>query len=442
MPNNMSQLLSAFSAQTNKELRNITRTLGFKNTALGTTGVMNMYQKELDLAVLKVATGAFSYDQAVDDCVKRLSQSGLRSIDYESGRSYQLDTAVRMNIRTTVSQLSGKIMEEKLKSTGQDLVITSQHMGSRPEHVPWQNKVFSFSGKSEKYPDFYKETGYGTAGGLKGVNCTHEFYPFWEGVSIIPEDIEEPAPVMLDGKEYDYYHATQKQRSMERDIRALKREIEAQKVIGGNTTELQAKLRQKTSEYHSFSEKVGIRAKDNRLVVASGTSDLKKTKAYEDMGKTISKSQDKFKELETFRKGKSHRKSVDNVEIIDEATYNKLVRKVEKNGGVVIRGTEEVEKHLAMNKSTASCIGDVILFSENATISDVLEETYHFEQNLIQMNYRKPAKERLLLNEIDAQKYLLSVADKYHIPDSELDVTRENLANYEKALEEYYENLK
>jgi len=43
---------------------------------------------------------------------------------------------------------------------------------------------------------------------------------------------------------------------------------------------------------------------------------------------------------------------------------------------------------------------------------------------------------------IDAQKYLLSVADKYHIPEAELVVTRKNLADYEKALEEYYESCK
>lgn len=258
-PNSMSQLILAFQKQTAGELKNLTKTMGFKNTVLGTTGVLNAYQREMDLALIKVATGTFSYDQAVDDCVHRLAQSGLRSIDYESGRTYQIDTAVRMSVRTGMSQLSGKIMEANLESTGQDLVITSQHMGSRPEHVPWQNKVFSYSGKSKKYPDFFKETGYGTAGGLKGVNCTHDFYPFWEGASVIPEDIDY---------DEEYYKNTQKQRKMERNIRATKREIEAQKTIGGDVTELRSKLRKQTSDYHNFSDSVGIRAKDNRLRVA------------------------------------------------------------------------------------------------------------------------------------------------------------------------------
>ncbi len=281
-PNSMSQLLVAFQTQTVGQLKNLTRTMGFKNTVLGVTGVLYAYQREMDLALLKIATGMFSYDKAVNDCVHRLAQSGLRSVNYESGRTYQLDTAVRMSVRTGLSQLTGKIMESNLAQTGQDLVITSQHMGSRPEHAPWQNKVFSYSGKNKKYPDFFKETGYGTAIGLKGVNCTHDFYPFWEGASIIPEDIKEPDSVIVNGKEYNYYQATQQQRKMERDIRATKREIEAQRSISGSTTELQSKLRKQTADYKRFSADAGLRPKENRLRVEKGASHVTNKKLGKD----------------------------------------------------------------------------------------------------------------------------------------------------------------
>lgn len=268
-PNTLSQLMIAFRKQTNDMLRNLTRTTGFKDTNLGTVGILNAYQKEMDMALLKVATGTFSFDQAVNDCVHRLAKSGLRSIDYANGRTYQLDTATRMAVRTGMSQLSGKITEANLESTGHDLVITSQHMGSRPEHANWQNKVFSYSGKNKKYPDFKKSTGYGTVTGLKGANCSHDYFPYWEGASVIPKDLEY---------DEEYYKNTQKQRKMERDIRATKREIEAQKAIGGNTAELQSRLRRQTSDYRKFSDSVGLKTKDNRLRVKAGTSDLKKTK--------------------------------------------------------------------------------------------------------------------------------------------------------------------
>lgn len=275
-PNSLSQLINSFKAQTAGSLRNITRTTGFKDTVL--YSVASAYQREVDQALVKVATGAFSYDQAVNDCVHRLAQSGLRSVDYASGRSYQLDTAARMSVRTSMSQLSGRITEENIRSTGVDLVITSQHMGSRPEHAVWQNKVFSYSGKSKKYPDFFKETGYGTVTGLKGANCSHDFFPFWEGISVKDPDIKEPDPVVVNGKSYTYYQATQKQRLMERQIRATKREIEAQKAIGGDITELYGSLKKQTADYHAFSTAVGIRAKDNRLRVVGGSSGVKKNK--------------------------------------------------------------------------------------------------------------------------------------------------------------------
>lgn len=277
-PNSLSKFVKASSLQTSSALRNLTKTMGFKNTALGTTGVMDMYQREMDLALIKVSTGTFSFDQAVKDCVHRLAQSGLRSIDYENGRSYQLDVAARMAVRTGMSQLSGKITEENLKNSDHDLVITTQHMGSRPEHAVWQNKVFSYSGKSKKYPDFVKETGYGTVTGLKGANCTHDFYPYWEGASVIPENIKEPEPRTISGKTYTYYESTQKQRQMERQIRATKREIEATKSIGGDAQDLQNKLRGQMADYKSFSKAAGLKERDNRLRVESGTSDLRKTK--------------------------------------------------------------------------------------------------------------------------------------------------------------------
>lgn len=286
-PNSMSQLIKAAQKQTVGELKNLTRSVGFKNVLLGTTGVKGMYQREMDLALLKVCTGTFSYDAAVDECIHRLAQSGLRTIDYASGKSYQLDTAARMCVRTGMSQLSGKITEANLQQSDHDLVITSQHMGSRPEHAVWQNKVFSYSGKNKKYPDFVKETGYGTVTGLKGANCTHDFYPYWEGASVVPDNVTVPDPKVIDGKKYTYYQMTQQQRKMERQIRATKREIEAQNIVGGDVTVLKNKLSRQMDQYVSFSDKAELRPKENRLRIIAGTSKLPviKKKIVEDVEK-------------------------------------------------------------------------------------------------------------------------------------------------------------
>lgn len=401
-PNSMSQLLVAFQTQTAGQLKNLTRTMGFKNTVLGVTGVLYAYQREMDLALLKIATGMFSYDKAVNDCVHRLAQSGLRSVNYESGRTYQLDTAVRMSVRTGLSQLTGKIMESNLAQTGQDLVITSQHMGSRPEHAPWQNKVFSYSGKNKKYPDFFKETGYGTAIGLKGVNCTHDFYPFWEGASIIPEDIKEPDSVIINGKEYNYYQATQQQRKMERDIRATKREIEAQRSISGSTTELQSKLRKQTADYKRFSANAGLRPKENRLRVEKGASHATNKK----LGKDSSVADIKFKTQRSSAEVKEDR-------ITAIKSYSSLTPKVQKK-------MSDVTFELGCAGSGCDYKNGIIYTALNAEKEDIDHEVGHLiEYRMMSRDdvdrYKRYLVENVSFIDVYAEKYYNDAGDEIEI---------------------------
>ena len=72
---------------------------------------------------------------------------------------------------------------------------------------------------------------------------------------------------------------TQKMRSMERAVRALKREKEALDRLGLDTKETEAKIRQKTAAYKDFCEACKIKPKTERLRYECGTSDLRKTKA-------------------------------------------------------------------------------------------------------------------------------------------------------------------
>lgn len=274
-PNAMKQITDGFKAQAKNDLKNISGTTAFKSPLLGTVKTAEAYQRSLDLALLKVSTGTYSYRQACDDVIKEFTRSGLRTVDYASGRTYQVDTAVRMIVRTSTAQLAGKITEANCKTTGQDLVIISQHMGSRDTHAGFQNKVFSMSGKSKKYPDIHAPLGegcaYGRPEGLQGPNCTHMFYPFWEGISEIPEPLKEPDPVEYKGRSYTRYEATQQMRAMEREIRALKREKYVART-GGEVEHLRAQIRTARADYMSFSEAMNLKPKENRLLVGGERS--------------------------------------------------------------------------------------------------------------------------------------------------------------------------
>lgn len=139
-------------------------------------------------------------------------------------------------------------------------------------------------------------------------------------------------------------------------------------------------------------------------------------------------------EEEQFRKLTAEEKAREKLHFISDERFNQLTIEARKNGAIIIRGGEEVNKHLDKQGAAAAIIGDTILFRDNVCVSEVLEETYHFKQNLIELNVGKPKRE--LLNEIDAKKWLLGVVDKYNIPRNETEITQKQLKTYERLLEE------
>lgn len=299
----LKELMDAFTAQTNGELKNMTQTTGFK-TMSGYEGIENAYRRELDKAVIKICSGTFSQDKVVRDVVHDLAQSGLRSIDFASGYSMQLDTAARLAVRTGCHQLAGKMQDENIKQTGENLVYVSKHWGARntgtghANHEQWQGRVYfikegkDYSEEAKRIgqdyiTDLWIATGYSVDGahesdptGLYGYNCRHRHYVWFEGASSLPKEQAEPKPVTIDGKTYDYYAMTQKMRAMERNIRALKREKEAEEALGNDTRELQVKIKEKTAKYKEFCKTCGVPEETSRLRYEGGTADLKKTKAW------------------------------------------------------------------------------------------------------------------------------------------------------------------
>ena len=124
-------------------------------------------------------------------------------------------------------------------------------------------------------------------------------------------------------------------------------------------------------------------------------------------------------------------------QIIDKPTYHKLTKDFIKHGGIIVRG-KEAERHLEKQGAYASYFmgGNFAFIRDDATVSDVLEEMYHAEQDRKNMFSEYPDREILVRREIDAQKYLISVAEKYKIPIKETEITQLNLKKYEAQLSE------
>lgn len=122
---------------------------------------------------------------------------------------------------------------------------------------------------------------------------------------------------------------------------------------------------------------------------------------------------------------------------VSDTTFSNLTVEARINGANILRGGEEIEHHLDTVGADASIVGDTILFRKDVCVSEVLEETHHYMQNLNHMNDDKPEPLRTYLNEIDAKEYLLNNARKYKIPRNEIETTKKQLESYKAELEKY-----
>ncbi len=258
-------VLNAGITNSNGLFENLTRT-----TASTTT---KQFERALDRAYMQITSGAFDYETAIRGAVKSLSENGIASIEYPSGRIGYLESVVRRAALTGVNQTALKLQEARADEMGCDLVETSAHDGARPSHAVWQGKIFSRSGNNPKYPNFREVTGFGSGSGLGGWNCRHNFYPFFEGISQKAytnkelKDMQEEK-YEYNGKKMTEYEASQKQRYIESQIRRWKRDYSGMDAAGLPTAEASAKMTRWNNTHDDFLRQTGLKRQTGRLQAA------------------------------------------------------------------------------------------------------------------------------------------------------------------------------
>ncbi len=226
------------------------------------------FEQALDRAYMQVSSGAFSPDTATICAIKDLCRQGVSSIRYPTSHTDTIEVATRRAVITGVNQTTARMQEARADELGCDLVEVTAHAGARPEHAEWQGKIYSRSGKSKKYPDFVKSTGYGSGPGLCGWNCSHSFKPYFEGM---PSTYGSDLLKDYTAQDYEYngvkmtqYDALQKQREMERGIRRWKRENMAMEAAGEDTAESARKLKGWQERLEDFGKQTGLKRQQTR----------------------------------------------------------------------------------------------------------------------------------------------------------------------------------
>ena len=271
----MWQFLEATALKTCNNLSNLVMTTA--NTS------QTQFYNAMNKAYMEVSTGVKSYSQSILDTIKDISNQGAY-IEYPGGQHRTIENAVRMNILTSVNQTCGKLQEMRADEMGCDLMELTAHAGARPEHAEWQGKIVSRSGQKGYLS--LQDIGYGEVTGFKGVNCRHDWLPYYKGSSLTysEKELEElnNAKVKYNGQEISLYDAQQMQRKMERQIRQDKKDIAGlQGILTSNNKDdklledtraqlinSQTKLKQHNSILNEFTKQTGLRKDNTRLIVS------------------------------------------------------------------------------------------------------------------------------------------------------------------------------
>lgn len=265
--------IEAVRQQTNDTFKNITNSLGFvKQDASGhiyPITLTEFYRTTLDGAMLDIHSGAFDYQTVLMRVINDMTTSGVRWIDYKSGRHNRIDVAARRAIMTGFRQVQGKINEQVAADIGTDSYEVTYHVGARPSHQPWQGKVWTM----QQLKDV---CGLGTVTGLHGANCYHDYSAFIPGVSVrtyTDEQLkamqtEENTKKTYNGKEYTTYEALQQQRKMERNMRKTRQDIylmQEGEVDEQSIVLKKAKYHGQMQTYKDFSKKMKLPEQMDRI---------------------------------------------------------------------------------------------------------------------------------------------------------------------------------
>lgn len=253
----------------------------------------------LNEAELRVAAGVQSYSAAACDILDRYAGRGIY-VDYPTGARMTLEAAVRLNVVTSMNQTAAQVTNQYIVEAGAEYVLVSAHLGARTQgkgqpylagHDNWQGKVYRIRGSEPGYPNLLESTGYDidpVTGqgkvdnplGLHGYNCRHSHKP-WDKRLRNPY-VDENGNLKIDSEENrKRYELQQKQRYMERSIRATKRkliekeeqinliaETDVKEVLQRNYDKLAYRMTQQNKLYNDFCKQNDLQPQYDRIKVA------------------------------------------------------------------------------------------------------------------------------------------------------------------------------
>ena len=267
-------------------------------------GLRDTYNRVLEEALVNVSQGKETFDQSMTRIMNDIGGSGLKKIDYKSGRSMRLDSAVRMHLHDGLRTLFNQNQELFGEEFNYNGIEVTHHKNSAPDHIDTiDGKQFVLVDKVQeqinngieteikqedirgnqvrvngKWYDDFNAVNNSLKRQVSTLNCRHRVFSIVVGVSkpeYTQEQLDEDKQkniegFNIDGKHYSLYEGEQLQRSLERKIREQK-DIQILAKASGNKElikESQDRIKQLTNKYKEISKISGLPTRMDRLKVA------------------------------------------------------------------------------------------------------------------------------------------------------------------------------
>ncbi len=328
---NQYKILNQGLNNTNRALKNFTKTIAFES--------QRAYVNAVDKAYMQAVTGAFGYDKAIDKAVKELAKTGITLKD-KLGRNVQLEVAIRRNVLTGIRETANNLERDIEKYLGCDGYEVTAHYGARPTHAEAQGKQYAINRDDAKKYDL--ELWKNVEHLWSEYNCRHAYFGIILGISEPIYNKSElgkmkNAKVILNGEEVPYYKAAQKQKVIENEIRKTKREIQILQKTNQNLVVAQTDLKKLKEQYTELCDETGLKPDNTRTKVIN--NNLTKDERYS-INKYISS--DFYVINEKLRKGIELSK--DDIKLVNN--LDSALDKLPNYNGLISRSLELSEEDL------------------------------------------------------------------------------------------------
>lgn len=277
-----------------KDLRGNVQFVGLKET----------YNRAIEEAILNISQGKQTFNTIMSKTIKDIGGSGLKTLDYKSGRSIRLDSMIRMHVLDGLRVLHNANQElfgEEFEYNG---IEVTHHLNAAPDHIDTvDGKQFAVIQRIQEQIDggIEKEIKQSDIRGnqvkVKGkwyddfdavnnsllrkvstLNCRHEIFTIILGVSepeYTQKQLDEDKKQNIngfnfEGKHYSMYDGEQLQRTIERAIRKQKDTQIMAKASGDMNLveECQQKITLLTDKYRELCKVSGLPTKMQRMRVS------------------------------------------------------------------------------------------------------------------------------------------------------------------------------